>query len=357
MLLVEALQRAGKFVDKGKEALPILKSLRFIPAYNGMPARLYATNGVVGILVDVDQPLPNMVLPAEPLIKLCRDTTAVIGVENQGNAQALVTVTGKAAKGAALYTLQGLPPSEFPGFPAIPERFHRIQDYQWWSLQRVVHAAGKNKAEAELMNISFRPTAIEATDRSRVARAEVSGPWSGLVPSQLFQHWPKSGDVFCVFTEYYCFWRVGQELRFAIIQRSEKYPNLEKIIPEVHDGWWMVMNVRPLMETVKRAFSMSPTASVVLDFGLMGLTVRAHSKKGTEFTSQLSGKLGVPSGRTAQFTEILLDGKLLWEALRAFDTPKVRLCFGEAREPLRLESGNVVECLWPMLASQPEGIE
>lgn len=353
MLLKDAIQRTGKFIDKGKEAPPILRALRFIPPYQGQPARVYATNGVVGVIADVGQELPNMALPAAPLVKLCKDIRLVATIEDEGNAKASITVVGKASNDRSTYTLDGLAPSEFPGFPSVPEKFTKLTPYQWLSIAKVVHAAGKDISKPELTNVNFRPSVVEATDRVRVARAEVAGPWAGLVPAQLFKNWPK-GEVECAFTAYHCFWRIGgEELRFAVIQHSDQYPVLEKLVPEKHAGWWMTISVKTLAETVKKAADMSPTASIVLDFGLMGLTVRAHAREGVGFEAKLGGAIGIPGGCYAQYTELLLDGKMLGEALKVLDTPKVKLCYGKPKEPLRLESGRHIECLWPMLTSQP----
>lgn len=353
MLLREAIQRTSKFVAKGKEAPAILRALRFIPSYQGQPARLYATNGVVGIIVDVGQELPNMVLPVEPLIKLCREIEGVLSAEDQGNATAVITVSGKAARDRSMYTLKGLAPSEFPGFPGVPEKFTRLDYYQWSMIQKVVHAAGKDETKPDLMNVNFRPVAVEATDEYRVARADIVGPWSGLVPAQLFRHWPKSGSVECAFTEFHSFWKMDSELRFAVTQHSKRYAAIEKLIPEKHDGWWMVLERKSLIELVKKAADMSPTASVFLYFGLMGLTVRADARVGADFEATLNAGLGIPQGRCAQYTEILVDGKLLGEALKVMDTPRVKLCYGTSEEPLRLESGGLVECLWPMQPTTP----
>lgn len=355
MLLAEAIQDASRFVCKGKAAPAILRALRLIPSYQGQPARLYATDGITGIIVDVGQELPNMVLPADPLVKVRRDILAIRSVEDTGNAVAEIEVVGKASKDPSTYTLEGLPPSEFPGFPAIPQTFTELSPYQWRTIQKIVHAAGKDETKPELMNISFRPTAVEATDRCRVARAEVPGPWSGLVPANLFRHWPKSVKVECAFTDYHAFWRIdGEELRFAVIQRSEKYPPLEKLIPEDHAGWWIVLQTNALAEMVKKAADMSPTKSVVLDFGLRGLTVRAHTREGSTFEGQLHAALGIPSECYAQYTELLINGKMLGEVLKVVETPKVKLCYGKPQEPLRLESGGLIECLWPMLSSTGE---
>lgn len=352
LLLKEAIKRAARFIDRGKEAPPILKALRFIPEHGGFPARLYATNGVAGILVDVGQPLPNMALPAEPLVKLCKDTHQILSITDNGYNKASITTVGKIANDQSVYTLDGLPPSEFPGFPAVPATFNDVP--QWWVVHKVVHAAGKDDSKPELRNVHFRPTTVEATDRSRVARAEVAGSWSGLVPAQVFKNWPK-GPVSMAFTEFYSFWKVDSELRFAMIQKCEKYPDLEKLIPEEHHDWWMAVDVASLTETVKKASDMSPTASVVLDFGPMGVTVRAFTCAGVGFESHLKGRCGIPTGENSLSTEMLLNGKLLVEALKVVETPKVRLCYAGSLEdkPLRLESGGYVECLWPMLSVQP----
>lgn len=348
MLLNDAIQRAAKFIDKRKEAPPILRALRFIPACRGQRARVCAANSTMGIIVEVDQELPNMALPAGPLVKLSRNVVAIKQAEDKGNATALITVLGKADRTQSEYTLAGLAPSEFPGFPAIPEKLHKLSPYQWLAIEKVIHAAGKDLDKPELMNVSFRPTAVEATDHARVARAEVVGHWAGLVPVMLFKHWPKSGMVEYDFGPHHCFWRVGGEIRFAFIQKSDRYPVLDKLIPENHEGWWNTQNVRVLGETVKKAADLSPTASVVLDFGIMGLTVRAHAREGEGFEAKLGGALGIPSGRNMQYTQLLLDGKKLCEALKVMDTPKVRLCYGSVEEPLRLEAGRHIECLWPM---------
>lgn len=354
MRLQDAIQRTARFIDKGKEAPAIMRALRLIPSYQGQPSRVYATNGVVGVIADVGQELPNMALPAAPLVKICKNIIGIKEAEDKGNATALITVIGKAKGDQSVYTLEGLPPSEFPGIPGIPDKFTELSFFQWDTVCKVVHAAGKDETKPELMNVRFRPDVVEATDRSRVARAEIAGPWAGLVPAQLFKYWPK-GKVECVFTEHHCFWKIGDELRFAVIQRSDKYPALEKLIPENHEGWWVNLDVQSLAETVKKAADMSPTASVVLDFGLMGLTVRAHAREGVNFEAKLGGAIGIPGGHYMQYTELLLNGKLLGEALKSMDTPKVKLCYGMPREPLRLESGGFIECLWPMMSTQPEG--
>jgi hypothetical protein len=347
MLLSDAIQRAAKFVAKKRGAPAILRALRFIPSYQGQPARIFATDGLSGIIVDVGQELPNMVLPVEPLVKLCRSITGIVAIEDKGNALGVVTVAGKVARDQSIYTLQGLPVSEFPGFPAIPEKFTRLTTYQWAAIQKVVHAASTDDAKPILTNVCFRSTAIEAVNRWLFARANISGPWQGLVPARLFQVWPEAGE--CAFTEHYCFWKMAEELRFAVLQPVSSYPDLSKLIPEEHDGCWMAVHRMPLIEAVKKAADMSPVGSVFLHFGPRGLRVRTDAPEGTDFEVELNAVLGIPIGQIAHYVAVLLRGKFLLQALQAMDTPRVTLCYGKSSEdPLRMESGCLVEYLWHM---------
>lgn len=349
MLLSDAIQRAAKFVVKKRGAPAILRALRFIPSYQGQPARIFATDGLSGIIVDVGQELPNMVLPVEPLLKLCRNITGIVGMEDKGNAVGVVTVAGKVARDQSVYTLQGLPLGEFPGFPAIPEKFTRLTTHQWAAIQKVVHAAATDESRPALMNVCFRSTAVEAFNRWLLARVDICGPWLGLVPARLFQAWPESSVGECTFTEHYCFWKMEDELRFAVLQNRSDYPDLSQLIPEEHDGCWMVVHRKPLIEAIKKAADMSPTGSVFFNFGPMGLRVRTDAPEGTDFEVELKVAIGIPVGQIAQYVGVLLSGKFLLQALQAMDTPRVKLCYGKSpQDPLRIESGCLVECLWPM---------
>jgi DNA polymerase III sliding clamp (beta) subunit (PCNA family) len=353
MLLAEAIAVAARFVGKGK-APAILQALRLIPSCSGQPARLYATDGYVGVIVTVGQELPNMVLPVEQLTKIRRDVVGISHVEDQGNAVAVIRVMGKNKK-AATYTLKGMAPSEFPGFPAIPENFTALHPFHWETIRKVVHAVGKDVSKPELMNLNFRPTAVEATDHHRVARAEVTGNWGGLVPARLFQNCARAYNVEYAFTGSHCFWRMRKdELRFAALQVFPNYPDLEKIIPEEHQGWSMTVEVKCLLEMVKKAADMSPTASVVLDFGLMGVTVKAYAKRGVAFEGPVPGVMSLPWGENARYVTLMLDGKYFVQALKAVITPRVRLCYGQPDDPVRIESGGLIECLWPMLVPSLE---
>jgi DNA polymerase III sliding clamp (beta) subunit (PCNA family) len=353
MLLKDAIKRAAKFIDKTKDGPMVGKSLRLIPKHGEMPNRLYATNGLVGILVDVVQDLPNLVLPADALVKSVRDTRVISKIEDRGMNRAEVTTVGKAASDEAVYSLQGLPPSEFPGFPAMPETFHTVT--YWEHVSKVIHAASKDADKPELCNVHFRPTVVEATDKVRIARTEISGPWAGLVPAEVFKDWPKKyeGEVSCAFTEYHSFWKVGDEIRFGFIQKDDKYPDLAHLIPEEHEGPWVNLNVKSLIETVKKAADLSPMNAAVLDFGLMGVTIRAWSKEELAFVAELKGSNHLPGGKGFEGCQLLVSGKALVEALKVIETPKVRLCYQSSQHPLRLESSTHVECLWPMLSENP----
>lgn len=345
MLLQDAIKLAAKFVDKRKDAPGVMKALRLIPAQGDFPPRLYATDGVVGLLLSVDQDLPNLLLPAAELVKAVQKTASVTRVEAAGFGGAEIHLSED--DGNAVYRFEGFPLADYPGFPALPETYFSLDDE---AVRRVSHAAGKEEHKPDYHVLRFRPYIVEAFDGSRMARAELANAWEGLVPVRVFSHWPRKGDAEYVFTQHHAFFRIGDQIRFAPIQTNPQYPKLEELIPKAHDGAWMVVEAAALLAAVQRAGKLSPTAAVQFCFGPDFVLVKAWAEANKVCEVRVEG---FPGKILETDCEILLDAKLLEGALRAVATPRLKLCYRGTHQPVRLESGGFVECIWHMRAPQP----
>jgi DNA polymerase III sliding clamp (beta) subunit (PCNA family) len=350
MLLPDAVKLACRFASKSKvpsgAAPNPLASVRLLSAVGDFPPRLHATDGVVGVLCSVDQPVPNLLLPASELAKAVQAKAQILRIENVGLNHAEIYLSR--ADGDATYSFEGLPLSEFPGFPVPPESFRPV-DID--SVLQVLHSAGKEPHKPRYHVVRLRDDRVEAFDGYRLARAELSNGWAGLLPAHLFDHWPKKQETQYVFTEHHAFFRVGDQLRFSPVLHDKGYPNLEELIPEKYVGPWCVVSRASLLSAVQRAGKLSPTSAVQLCFGVDKLVVKAWAEPGKECKLVLEIRPDRLDNRPC--FDLLMSAKLLEESLRVMETPRVKLCYGDANQPVRLESGGFTECIWPMRSSQP----
>lgn len=347
MRLQDAIKLAARFTDKRKDAPEPLKAVRLLPSEGEKPSRLYATDGVTGVLCRVDQPLPNLLLPADMLTRAVHKTISVLRIEAAGFNKAVMHMSG--ADGDATYQVQGLPLSEFPGYPASPGVYY---SFDARAVARVKHAVGKESHKPQYHVVSFRPDFVEAFDLYRMARAELPGQFSGLVPGRVFQNWPKCEEGLYAFTEHHAFFRFDDagHVRFAPLQHIKTYPKLAEVFPDKHDGPWMVLDVKALRSAVERAGKMSPTAAVQFVFGPDFLDVRAWALPGNDCAIKVPGRPGVVAADTD--CRVLLDAKLLDASLKAVATPRVKVCYRGDEQPVRLESAGFVECIMHMRSVQ-----
>lgn len=346
MQLLDAIKLAARFVDKRKDAPEPLKAVRLFPSEGERPSRLYATDGVTGLLCLVDQPLPSMLLPADTLTRAIPKGVSGLRIEALGYNEAALHVP-RSDGGEDIVQMQGLAVSDFPGYPAPPGEYRAFDAV---AVGRVVHAIGKEAHKTEYHVVSFRPDFVEAFDLYRMARAELPGTFTGLVPGRVFSYWPKCDEGFYAFSTHHAFFRFDDHVRFAPLQNLPKYPNLGELIPEKHDGPWLVVDVASLRSAVERAGKMSPTNAVQFGFGPDFLDVRSWAKPGNDCVIKVCGRPGVVEAVACQ---VLLDAKLLEASLRAVTTPRVKVCYRGNDQPVRLESGGLTECIWHMRSLQP----
>ena len=129
--------------------------------------------------------------------------------------------------------------------------------------------------------------------------------------------------------------------RFVVLP----YPNCAAMIPPVHVGGESIVAVDQLIRAAKQAADVSETGSVVVSFAEGRVTLNSWKYEGDPDRFE-----AVIAAGTRGEGSLLISGKNLAAALKEIPTPRARLQFARPVDPLRLECGGYVECLWPMLA-------
>ena len=338
--LNKAIQTVAKFAARGTKAPELYKSVLLIPAVGELPARVFATDGMLSCVVRVsDVDLPVALVPTDALAPIARHKIAAVSVD--AGEVSFRAETGGVFK-AKTRDLTAFPrPPDYPAMQAVDH---------WNHIWPLTHAAAGDKATTPTFkNIRLRPHVVEATDSIRVAVANVPGwPEDRLVPVKLLRGW-KNGRVNAALTNELVWFEFGDEARYAPIRVDGPFPDCLSLMPEKHDWPAMVLETARLRETVEKAVCISSLKTVALVFAGSDLTVKAWSAdeggKGYELVL-----LGVASQAGYAATKIL-NGKFLVQALKAIRTPNVRLCYqDQADGPLRIESGAMAEGLWPWRA-------
>lgn len=358
MELHKAIQRAVKFVARGKDTSNVLRRVRFFAATDAAPSYVHATNGELGAIIPVDVSCPDMCLEADAIVGPAKDPIESVYVDNSG---ALSTIFRGKIGGA--YAVGHESPLGFPEFPQYPERMTPVPNFQ--RVLMALHATlppgntvgGKPRLDLECLH--FLPDRVEATDAARMVLIDASTGCTGKVPALAFKNWPKKEEVAVAFTDTHAWFQIGEEMRYQLIQKGTYSENRDlraQHVPQYHDGPWMTVPTKRFKEVVKKAMAVSPTKLVILSFGVHGVEVKAQDVEPNPedtyehcaFEEKVEGRVGVAGGSILEYPVMYANGKFLDESLRVITTPNVRLCYGGAAKPLRLESGGYVECIWPV---------
>lgn len=341
MKLNKAIQTVAKFAARGAKAPDLYQSVMLVPGIGEARSRVFATDGMLSCMVEVDDlSLPVALIPLDAILPIARHKLAAVE-RNEGEVSFRAETGGVFKAQLKDATAYPRPPLDYPELVEIKH---------WNHIWPIIHAAAEEKAKTPTFkNIRFRPKVIEATDAVRVAVANVPG-WSEdrLVPAKLIRGW-KDGRVSAAFTDKLVWLRKGEETRFSPVKVDVPFPDCARLLPPAHDWPAMVLETKRLTATVVKAVSVSALKTVALDFNGKELVVKAWSAEegGKGYRMAL---LGVPSHEEAKALKII-NGKYLVQALRAIRTPSVRLCYqDQADGPLRLESGAMAEGLWPWRA-------
>lgn len=337
MDLKTAIQRVSKVLPRGKD----VESYKWIRFLSGPPSRIYATDGPRTVVAQVDVELPDVLLASDLLVKAAKDGGEItVHQVGYGNIELRTPST--------VYKLQGYGGDQFAALPPVPDMFTEV-DY-WGQVTKVFHAAASPAVDSDLAVIRFTPEFVEATDRYRLVRVSAPGPWAGLVPTDVFKTWPK-GMVEVAFTTQHAYFRVQDELRIATI-RSTAYPNTDSVIPDVHSGPRVLVPVGILVNAVKQGLEVSELGLVNLTFEDGQVVIRAWQEGDVGKAYQAE----VPALHRWDWApgSVLVNGKYLHQSLKVVDTPNVILGYGDIADPLRVESGLFVACLWQMVYPQTQ---
>ncbi len=176
---------------------------------------------------------------------------------------------------------------------------------------------------------------------------KIVGQWEGVVPVRLFKHW-SYGDIYVAFTETHSFFWKGDELRMSVIPKMV-YPNTATLVPAEHDGGRALVALEDLIYVVKTGTDVSTLSLISLEFADGQLCVRACEREGEKEVVKATAELRRHNNILGK---VVLDGRLLLQALKEVDTPTVYLGYpwvekqGQEVDPLRIESANFIACVW-----------
>lgn len=339
MQLHQALQKAAQFAATGKGAPDLYQSVQLISGDGeATPSRVFATDGLVGCLIDVDVDLPMALLGLEAAKPVAKQ--AVIAVERDGNEVRFRLEAGGVYKMATKEVMG------WPAAPSLPPVMEPVTHWRW--IRKVLHAAAQPRdGKPTFSHVRLRPGCAEATDSFRVSVAEVPA-WreDRVVPARLFKGWKGHPRPLAYFDAERAWFRVGAELRWAPVRGDVQFPDCHKLLPTDYDGPSLAVDAKKLLGAVRRATAVSTLKTVALDFSGPELAVKSWSaaEGGKAFRAVLVGRATDPLAKAIK----VISGKLLVQALGMVETPNVRLCYRDvANEPLRLESGLWAESLWP----------
>lgn len=331
----KAIQQVSKVLSKKKD--DPLRLIRLVPSFDDKPAMVYATDGLLGSAVFVDGDLPNALVGSELIVKASKDFKELSVVQaGYGNLE-LKTETTR-------YKLQAFDFSKYPMVFNPPEQMIEIPE--WESIKPAFHAASKDNPD--MSSVLFTPDFVESTDRGRMARVWYKGPWKGFVPAVAFKSWRK-GRVDVGFSSASAYFLIGhEEYRICNLTHPTGYPLTNDVIPEVHTGPAVLVEIEQFTNAVKQGTQVSNLGVIRLEFTEDFVHVRAwyEGDVGKSFYAQ------IPVTHTWDFQKgsVLISGKYLVEMLKLAKTENVKLGFGvEPDHPLRVDAGSFVTCIWQMV--------
>lgn len=335
MKLAPALRRLLRLADDADQVtlLPAAVAL-------GNRARVGFQNERVGmsIEVDLDGDLPYRSVLASDLGKvlLSAPADAEATIEDGVGYGILRVTAGLAAKGIA--SKAG---SESTPFPVPPVTSWQLAP-DWPAVLALVPFCAP-KWMGALAGIRFAPGCADATDTAVFAQARVAFDFEGIVPSEIFRHWPTGEDTAIAMHGGRFFARVGEEIRWATLLPPGKFP-AATLIPAVHPYASAAVDTERLTQAVQQIKQQGSVRGVKVQFGGDGTTLSVAGDP-----PLLS--IDLPGGPPAIPSEIWVSWRELSRLTKVLRTPRTAICLGPAGSPLRLESGPLVLCLWPLIVS------
>lgn len=337
--------------------------LSYLYFYPGTPGFVYGTDGVVGVLVRLDESVEVLpvALRADKLVKLARGADG-LGMAWAGRAGELVRIDIYNKTGKALSEVLANSPQAGgqKSRPIVPETYVEVPD--WPEVARTIHAVAHSEEDPLLEFLHLSPDGAEATDGLRMACVDLDEvPWGDvLVPRVVFKGWRKKQLVEVAFQPGWVFFRIGlDEVRWVATREPTGYPPLKSRVPELYDGPSFVVATKTFATVLKEASKHGMGNAVSLRFSPGVMQVRAfdprHERAKQDPTEARIYEADVrgQGGDVPSF--VLVNGKYLLEAVQSAATPNVLLGYGQSSDPIRVESGRYVAAVWPLMVHQLRG--
>lgn len=349
MLLKQALQRAVKRIHPRKSEQQ-LRHVCLHPAKGASPAYVVAGDGETWAQYALDEGVDVIGggLDADQLAPVLQGARAleVAWAEGAGSARMKVVSTEDTVGFAELRVL---PRSQYPG-PDPTERFGNVDfvpEYAAHELAAVVHAAGgQDPVARHLAYVHASRHGLAASDGYRIAYVQYQAAWDGLVPTGFLEDWPKSASVGLAIAPHGMAVRLGEdETRWCAYANHPEYPDPWKRgrAHEAFCGARLILPTKALAAAIKQATGVGGESAVLLQLRQSRIDIFAQTTdESQQYKTHLLGEGG------ERDTDYLIDGKLMYQALRAVKTPKVIVGYRRSVDPLRLEAGRYIECIWPM---------
>lgn len=333
MKLKDALKRVVPLLPKDKNKSAFDK-VRFVSS----PPSVFVTDGLQSSLVYVDDPIPDLLCNASIVKQAVKDKGDLAVVQDGGGKVSICSERN-------VYTVQGEYLASFPK-PVIPESKLVFEEIDHTVINSVLYAASKNEKNGGLPFIHFGEGFVEATDTTRLCRVFCDFSWQGVLPSSLFNKWPKKvKEAGFVVDEYFVYFKLDEEYRISIIPEN-KYPDTSNATTLSEDLGLGVVNRKDLLDTVVQATDISEIKGVCLNFNNSSLEIKALGRD--HVLSEYKGNV-VMEGVVREGA-ISVSGKMLSQCLRNIKGQFVNATYGPYPEPLVLRSGETKVFIWPMLS-------
>lgn len=344
----KAIQRVTKVIPK--KAGDRLRLVRFVASKDDIPSMVYATDGVVGSAVYLEEgfELPDALVGADLLIAAAKDKGELRLVNSgYGNIELHTSTT--------TYRLEVSSFDEYPMVFQPPSAC--IETTDWPYIARAFHAAGK---DADRDVVHFASKYVETVDKGRLARVWLPTSIDGFVPTTAFKSWVK-GDVFIGVTLSHVYFRVGlDEYRISAFAHPSGYPQTSDVIPEIHVGPAILVDAKDLKNAVDQAVKVSPRGILQLHISLDRVVVTGYDivrEKLNSFSATIGSEHSTDTdacdGPTS--TTMLMDGKFLGSTLKVVKGEHVKLGYNPSggnpdyNKFLRLDDGSLTTCIWCMV--------
>ena len=152
------------------------------------------------------------------------------------------------------------------------------------------------------------------------------------------------------FTHTHAYFLIGSEEYRIGTLANPNYPATANVLPEVHPGAGVLAVTEVFENAVKQGTQVSTMGTIRLEFESDQISIRAwhEGDVGKSFLAT------VPVEHTFNFVpgRVLINGKHLVQALKLAKSENVKLGYGDTPDPLRIDAGNFVTCIWQMAVIQ-----